>query len=551
MTKKILKSMMLVSVTVLALGLAFVMGILYRYFGEQIGEELKNEAAFLRYGVEQQGMDYLENTSLKKSRITYIDSDGTVLFDSEADADSMENHAHREEVLEAVSTGSGQAVRMSRTLLEKTIYYAVRLADGTILRVSSTQYSVFALLLELVQPVLCILGLLVLLSGMMSYRLSSKIVEPLNELDLDHPEENDVYAEIGPLLSKMHRQNVMIRQQLKEARQQQEKFALVAGNMKEGLLLIDSSAHILSGNTGAARLFRVSDIPCGSSVYLLNRSEEFRKMITEVLQGGHREVVLAIGEMQVQAVANPVMEAGQTAGAVLLFLNVTEKMERETLRREFSANVSHELKTPLTSISGYAELIRDGFVRQEDVQGFAERIYREAQRLIQLVEDTIRLSRLDEGSTSMELEETDLYDLTKEIFSGLTQKAEEKHVRLYVESGRRKIHTIPSVMGEILYNLCDNAIKYNREGGSVSVWFADSEEGLRIGVRDTGIGIPVEEQNRIFERFYRVDKSHSSEVSGTGLGLSIVKHGMELLNGEIRLESEVDKGTEVILEWKK
>ena len=551
MTKKILKSMMLVSAVVLALGLTFVMGILYRYFGKQIGEELKIEAAFLEYGVEQQGMEYLENLSSRKTRITYIDEDGTVLFDSEAGVSDMENHGHREEVLEALSRGSGEAVRTSRTLLEKTIYYALRMDDGKVLRVSSTQYSVFALVLELVQPVLCILGLMVILSGILSARLSAKIVEPVNDLDLEHPEENEAYAEIGPLLSKIHRQNLMIAEQLDQAKKEQEKFTLVTGNMQEGLLVLDESAHILSGNSGAAKLFGLKEIPCGKSVYTINRKEEFRSVITEVLRGEHQEQVIPIRGTSVQIVANPVKRDGQTEGAVLLLMNVTEKMERENLRREFSANVSHELKTPLTSISGYAELIRDGFVRQEDIRKFAERIYKEAQRLIQLVEDTIRLSRLDEGGTSMEREETDLYDLTKEIFSCLKPSAEEKHVQLYVEGGRMKMNTITSVLGEILYNLCENAVKYNRENGTVTVWFKEEKDAIRIGIRDTGIGIPKEEQNRIFERFYRVDKSHSSEVSGTGLGLSIVKHGMELLGGEIHMESEEEKGTEVVLEWKK
>lgn len=551
MTKKIFKSILAVCALTLVLGLSFVMGILYNYFGKQINTELRKEAVYLAEGVALKGTEYLEGITSPESRITYIDEDGTVLYDSEATESSMENHGHREEVMEALKNGSGHAVRMSSTLSEKTVYYAVRLENGNVLRVSSTQYSILKLVLELVQPVLWILLLMLVLAGVFASRLSKKVVEPLNSLDLEHPEQNRIYTEVEPLLSKIYKQKRQITSQLEAAKQQQEEFAIITENMQEGLLVIDRHTMVLSVNSSVSRLFQVQEIPLGESVYSLNRSEPFRKAVEEVLTGRHSSEVVFLDGTAIEMTANPVFRDKEIQGAVLLFVNVTEKVSRETLRREFSANVSHELKTPLTSISGFAEIMQDGFVKEEDVKRFAARIYKEAQRLIQLVEDTIKISQLDEGEIPYEKEQVDLYGLGKNIFNSLKAQADSQKVHLYMEGEHVSLTSVRPILEEVLYNLCENAIKYNRPEGSVTMAFSREKDQVTIRVRDTGIGIPREDRNRVFERFYRVDKSHSKEVGGTGLGLSIVKHGAAFLGGELSLISEEGQGTEISLRFLK
>ena len=551
MTKKIFKSIMTVCTVVLILGLAFVMGILYRYFGKQISTELEKEAFYAAQGVESSGMEYLEKLDGKNSRITLIDQDGSVLYDSQAEASSMENHKDREEVKEAAETGKGKAVRTSETLSEKTIYYALRLEDGKILRVSSTQYSVLALVYQLIVPVLWILLLMIVLSGLFASRLSKKVVEPVNKLDLEHPEENEVYEEMAPLLSRMYKQNREIKNQIDTARRQQEEFAIITENMQEGLVVIDRYTMILSGNASVWKLFHVNGPKNGESVYVLNRSEEFQSIIDKALGGKNNEAVLKVDGSDIHVVANPVMREEQVEGAVLLLVNVTEKLEREKLRREFSANVSHELKTPLTSISGFAEIIQDGYVKEEDVRAFAGRIYKEAQRLITLVEDVIRISQLDEGEVPYEWTETDLYQTAKNVFGTLSEAAKKQDVHLYIEGDRVQLHTVPNILEEVLFNLCDNAIKYNKPGGNVCICLTENEESVCISVKDNGVGIPKEDQSRVFERFYRVDKSHSKEIGGTGLGLSIVKHGVSFLGGEVELESTPEQGTEITVSFPK
>ena len=551
MTKKIFKSIMAVCTVVLVLGLAFVMGILYRYFGKQISTELEKEASYVAQGVELSGVEYLEKLKGKNSRITLIDKDGSVLYDNQAEASSMENHEDREEVEEAAATGKGEAVRMSETLSEKTIYYALRLEDGKILRVSSTQYSVLALVYQLIVPVLWILLLMIVLSGVFAFRLSKKVVEPVNNLDLEHPEENEIYEEVAPLLSRMYKQNKEIKNQIDTARRQQEEFSIITENMQEGLVVIDRYTMILSGNSSVWKLFHVSEPKSGESVYVLNRSEEFQSIIDKALDGKHNEAVLKVDGSDIHVIANPVMRENQVEGAVLLLVNVTEKLEREKLRREFSANVSHELKTPLTSISGFAEIIQDGYVKEEDVRAFAGRIYKEAQRLITLVEDVLRISQLDEGEVPYEWTETDLYQTVKNVFGTLSEAAKKQDVHLYIEGERIKLHTVPNILEEVLFNLCDNAIKYNKQGGSVCIRLEENGDNVCISVQDNGVGIPKEDQSRVFERFYRVDKSHSKEIGGTGLGLSIVKHGVSFLGGEVELESTPGQGTEITISFPK
>lgn len=545
MTKKIFKSTVLVSASVLILGIAFVLGILYQYFGKQLDTELAREASYLAYGVEQQGEEYLQQLKNTDSRITYIGEDGTVIYDNEADAAEMENHKDREEFQEALATGAGEAQRISSTLSEKTVYYAKRLSDNSVLRVSSTQYSAFALVLQLIQPVLCIIFVMLILAGVFASKIAEKIVEPINELDLEKPDENEIYEEVAPLLGKINRQNRQIRTQLEEARRNQEEFSIITENMQEGLLVIDSYTMILSGNSSAWKIFQVDKPGTGRSVYSLDRNEDFRKVIETVLEGKHGSALLHLDNEFVQLIANPVNRDGKTVGAVLLLMNETEKVQRENLRREFSANVSHELKTPLTSISGFAEIIQDGFVKEEDVKKFAGRIYKEAQRLIRLVEDTIRISQLDEGENPYEWENIDLYTVAKDVCGNLNEAAKKKNVHLYIEGERMICRTVRPILEEILYNLCDNGIKYNKDNGIVSILIRDLGNEVQLSVEDNGIGIPREDRKRVFERFYRVDKSHSKEIGGTGLGLSIVKHGVTFLGGTLKLVSEVDKGTEI------
>ena len=551
MTKKIFKSIMFVCALVLAVGLAAVMGILYRNFDGQMRKELSKEAAYLEYGVEQQGVDYLKNIKDKSARITYIDQDGTVLFDNEADVSEMKNHSDRTEFQKAEKYGAGESSRYSDTLSEKTIYYALRLKDGTVLRVSGTQDSVLALVENLIFPLCGLLCLMLILSGIMASAISKRIVKPINELDLESPEENRIYEELSPLLSKIHRQNREIQNQLELAKQQQEEFALITENMQEGLIVIDKYTMILSANSSAWNLFHMDRVRQGESVYCLDREEEFRHAIEQVLSGEHTELVLKLNGSDIQLIANPVIRDKKTEGAVVLLVNVTEKLERESLRREFSANVSHELKTPLTSISGFAEIMQGGLVKNEDIPKFAGRIYKESQRLLQLVEDVIQISQLDEEKTSYVWEPVDVYQVCKNAFESLREKAKRLNVHLYICGERMKMEAVRTLLEEAIYNVCDNAIKYNRNDGSVSVFLTQTAQEIQIVVKDTGVGIPKEDQDRVFERFYRVDKSHSKEIGGTGLGLSIVKHAVGALKGSVILRSEEGNGTEICMKFPK
>ena len=551
MTKKIFKSIMFVCALVLAVGLAAVMGILYSNFDGQMRKELSKEAAYLAYGVEQQGLNYLKNIKDKNARITYIDQDGTVLFDNEADVSEMKNHSDRTEFQKAEKYGAGESSRYSDTLSEKTIYYALRLKDGTVLRVSGTQDSVLALVENLIFPLCGLLCLMLILSGIMASAISKRIVKPINELDLESPKENQIYEELSPLLSKIHRQNREIQNQLELAKQQQEEFSLITETMQEGLIVIDKYTMILSANSSAWNLFHMDRVRQGESVYCLDREEEFRHAIEQVLSGEHTELVLKLNGSDIQLIANPVIRDKKTEGAVVLLVNVTEKLERESLRREFSANVSHELKTPLTSISGFAEIMQGGLVKCEDIPQFAGRIYKESQRLLQLVEDVIQISQLDEEKTSYTWEPVDVYQVCKNAFESLKEKAKRLNVHLYICGEYMKMEAVRTLLEEAVYNVCDNAIKYNRNDGSVSVFLTQTAQEIQIVVKDTGVGIPKEDQDRVFERFYRVDKSHSKEIGGTGLGLSIVKHAVGALKGSVILRSEEGNGTEICMKFPK
>ncbi len=547
MTKRIFKSILLAAFVVLLASAGLTLGVLYNHFGNQLEKELRTEAEYLAIAVEKEGMKAFDSLPAEAQRITYVDTDGTVLFDNAAEADQMENHKEREEIEEAMETGRGSAVRTSDTLSRKTLYFALRLEDGTVLRVSSEQYNVPGLIGGMVQPMLLILLLMLIISGFLASRLAKHIVNPLNGLDLDHPQENQTYDEIAPLLTKISRQQNSLQREIADAKRQQEEFSIITENMEEGFLVIDSHTEVLSYNSSALRLLGAEEKQARQSVLALNRSEAFQDTVERVLSGQH---VISNQEFQgisCQVAANPVFQDGKVTGAVILILDVTEKMNGEKMRREFTANVSHELKTPLTSISGFAEIISDGFVRPEDTKKFAGRIFNEAQRLITLVNDVIKISQLDEGKLPYERESVDLYETAREILKRMEESANAEGIHLYLYGPHVKADTVRTILEEVLYNLCDNGIKYNKKGGSLTVTLSMEGDCPRIMVEDTGIGISEEDQKRIFERFYRVDKSHSKAIGGTGLGLSIVKHGSLFLGGDMKVESTLGEGSRFIL----
>ena len=547
MTAKLFRTSMAVAVSVMVLSIALFMGMLYQYFSDQMMTELESETWLVSRGVELDGMDYL-NGLHTTSRVTWVAADGTVLYDNEADASTMENHADREEIREALTSETGTAQRFSSTLSEQTLYVTQRLSDGTVIRLASAQKTVGLLLISMIQPILIILVLSLLLSAVLASRLSKGLIKPILSLDLEHPEDCETYDELTPLLSRLKRQNDTIQQQMNLLKQRQTEFAALTDNMSEGFLLLDRQGHVLSHNSGALRLLGVEEPEGEVNVLVLIRVERLRQAVDEALSGKRSQQMLHLNGRYCKLLANPVLADGKPAGAVLVLLDVTEQEQRDELRREFTANVSHELKTPLTSISGIAEIMQSGMVKPEDIQSFAGDIYQEAQRLIALVEDIIRLSRLDEGAESLEREPVNLLSIAQDVARRLDSAAQKAGVTLKVMGLSVEVRGIPSVLDEMVYNLCDNAIKYNHPGGTVNVTVAPTNDGsAEVTVEDTGIGIPVEDQSRVFERFYRVDKSHSKEIGGTGLGLSIVKHGASLHGAQIHMDSQVGRGTSVQL----
>ncbi len=562
MNKKIFRSSLLTVFLVLIAAIALIMGILFQFFEKQIQTELTNEARFLAQAVENEGIGYfdgfesksnkvtLSNKAALNDRITLVDKDGTVLYDSEADAATLDNHAEREEIRAAMENGEGISIRYSKTLTEKTVNYAQRLSDGTVLRVSTEQYTVITILMGMLQPVLFIMLVALILTLVLSSRVSKAIIEPINRLDLDVPENNDTYEELTPLLRKIADQKRTIEEQLTDAHKKQKEFNLITENMSEGFLVIDQDANLLTYNSSALMLLNMKP-STDRSVLLFCRAKEFRDVISDVLSGKRAENIMVRDERSYSLIANPVFENEIVIGAVVVILDITEREKRDTLRREFTANVSHELKTPLTSISGFAELMKEGDVSEENVIDFSGSIYDEAQRLITLVNDIIKISELDEQSISFENEIVDVYELSEEVISRLENEAGKKNITFHLIGGRAEIMGVRKILDEMLYNLCDNAIKYNKEGGTVDIVVNQTGERVNVIVRDTGIGIPPAHQSRVFERFYRVDKSHSKKVGGTGLGLAIVKHGAMYHHAKISMESAVDAGTTITLTFSK
>ena len=486
----------------------------------------------------------LEQDKISPIRITWIGADGTVRYDNEAAPAQMENHAARTEVADALRYGAGESERYSATLSQKTFYYACRLQDGTVLRLAGTRDSVLGILVRMLRPAVAAVLVAIALAWLLSYRLSKRIVRPLNALDLEHPEQAEAYDELSPLLEKISAQNRQIAAQMDELRRRQTEFTAITEHMNEGLLIVDARTNLLFCNPSARRLLQIENVE-KQSVLAVNRSEDFREAVQRALSGEHDLRTLTLDGRIYQLMANPAMEDGRLAGAVLVLLDVTERENREQLRREFTANVSHELRTPLTSISGFAELIRDGIAKPQDVQHFAGNIYTEAQRLIALVGDIIRLSQLDEGSVGSEKTDLRLDGMAASVVSRLQDAAAQHDVTLRTELKPCRVHGIAQIVDELIYNLCDNAIKYNRKDGSVTVSTAEENGQPVLRVADTGIGIPAAEQDRVFERFYRVDKSHSRAIGGTGLGLSIVKHAAAYHHARVALESTLGTGTTV------
>ncbi len=548
MNKKIFRSSLFTVFLVLVATIVLIIGILFHLFEKQLQSELANEAGYLARAVENEGIRFFDGFENGNNRVTLVRKDGKVLYDSKTDAEKMDNHAKREEISEAMEKGKGMSIRYSTTLTEKTVNYALRLSDENILRVSTTQYTVITILLGITQPVLVIMCVALILTLVLSSRVSKAIIEPINRLDLEYPENNDTYEELTPLLKKISEQKQTIGNQLADAQKKQAEFNLITENMSEGFLTIDKDAGILTYNSAALYLLGITP-PADGSVLALCREKNFRKLVSDVLSGVKAESVMVRDTKSYSLIANPVYEDKTVIGAVILILDITEREKRETLRREFTANVSHELKTPLTSISGFAELMKEGDVAKENIIDFSSSIYEEAQRLISLVSDIIKISELDGKSIPYASEEVDVYELAEQIIKRLEHEADKKGITFSLTGESAVITGVAKILDEMLFNLCDNAVKYNKENGTVDVLINQKKSGVDILVRDTGIGIPAAHQDRVFERFYRVDKSHSKKVGGTGLGLAIVKHGAIYHNAKIGLKSEEGKGTTVTLHF--
>lgn len=550
MTGKIFRSTLTVAVVVLLVCAVIIMGVMYEYSAGVQQTQLENELSLAARGVELDGADYLAALDSDEYRVTWVAADGTVLHDTQADASGMKNHADREEIKEALAAGRGSSSRYSATLTEKTFYRAMRLSDGTVLRISVSHASVLTLVLGMLQPIALVTLIAIIISAVLSRRMARRIVTPLNGLDLDHPLDNDTYEELSPLLSRINQQHRQIAAQLRDLKQKTDEFDQITGSMSEGLVLLNDKGTILSINPAAKKLFGADSGCLGQSFLTIDRSRDMSLAINAAMSGGHSEIRGGRGGREFQFDISRIQSDGTAAGAVILAFDVTGQELAERSRREFTANVSHELKTPLQSIIGSSELIENGMVKPEDLPRFVGLIRKEASRLVVLIDDIIRLSQLDEGS-EIPRETVDLLEIANEAASNLRSRAEAKNVRISVSGESAGMSGVRRYLSEIVCNLCDNAVKYNVEGGRVDIRISQSEKEVSVSVQDTGIGIPREHQARVFERFYRVDKSHSKSSGGTGLGLSIVKHAVQYHNGRLSLESEQGKGTTVTVTFPK
>ena len=544
MTSKIFKSILSVAIAVLLASLVVITGMLYQYFGTMQESQLKDELSLAASATEQLGQTYLSQLDSDRYRLTWVDADGTVIFDTHADSASMDNHENREEIKEALLTGTGSSVRQSSTLTEQTIYEAVRLEDGSILRISVSRATAFVLVIGMFQPILMVLFFAAGLSAWLARRMAKRVVEPLNNLNLDQPMENEAYEELSPLLHRIHTQHIEIEQKMQELQHKRDEFDQITDNMKEALVLLDHSGRILSINPAAKNLYEIASVTIGEDFLTLERKQFMREALEQAKVQGHAEFRAQKNGRDYQFDVNRIDSDGNTRGMVILAYDITEQVNAEKHRQAFTANVSHELKTPLQAIIGSAELMENGIVKTDDLPRFVGHIRKEASRLLYLIDDIIRLSQLDEGA-EMDQEDVPLKQLAEDVCETLTDAAKLKDVTLEVTGEDVVMRGVRRLLYEILYNLCDNAIKYNRAGGSVMVSVSQKTNEICVSVKDTGIGIPPEHQDKIFERFYRVDKSHSKQSGGTGLGLSIVKHAVQYHHGKIVLASQVNVGTTI------
>ena len=544
MTSKIFKSILSAVIAVLMASLIIIIGVLYPYFSSVQESQLKDELSLAASATEQLGESYLENLDSDRCRLTWVDADGSVIFDSHADADTMENHADREEIREALVSGTGSSTRQSSTLTEQTIYEATRLDDGSVLRISVSRATALTLVLGMLQPIAIVLVIAIVLSAWLAHRMAKKVVEPLNKLNLEKPMENEAYEELSPLLHRIHAQHLEIKSQMRTLKHKQDEFDQITGNMKEGLVLLDNTGRILSINPAARALFGAGMTCIGEDFLTVDRKQNMRLALEEAKRSGHADFRAKKNGREYQFDLSRIDSDGNHHGMVILAFDVTEQVNAEKHRQEFTANVSHELKTPLQSIIGSAELMENGIVKAEDAPRFVERIRKEASRLVFLIDDIIRLSELDEGA-EMPREDVSLKVLSEEVCETLADAAKLKDVSLEVSGDDGVVNGVRRLLYEVVYNLCDNAIKYNNPGGSVKVTVAQKPGEVLLRVQDTGIGISPEHQDKVFERFYRVDKSHSKQSGGTGLGLSIVKHAVQYHHGKISVKSELNKGTTI------
>ncbi|WP_251392608.1 sensor histidine kinase [Mediterraneibacter agrestimuris] len=551
MTKRIFRSICLVALTVFLASVVLFMGVLYEYFSNVEQAQLKMQTTLAAQGVTNEGIDYFHDLKVKNYRISWIDTEGNVIFDSASDIAEMENHLERKEVQEALSSGYGESRRYSATLMERSFYSAQKLDDGTILRLSISQNSILTLLLGMTQPICIIFVIALILSIVLAIQVSKKIVKPLNEIDLDNPLSNEGYDELSPFLRRIDSQQKQLRGQKTELLQKENELNTIIGSMNEGMILLNQKGKIISINPAAKKLLSADTDCIGSDMLSLCRNLELQEILTKALHGERGENIIRLYGESYQIDADPITSENIVKGAALFFFNVTEKEKAEQIRREFTANVSHELKTPLHSISGYAELLKNDMVKENDKIPFAGKIYDEAGRMIQLVEDIISLSHLDEGADDMQRENIDLYTLAEKAVQSLEPQADTLCVTLELSGVSAPLNGIPQLLYSVIYNLCDNAIKYNHENGKVMVDIQSKNGVIVLSVKDTGIGIAPEHQERIFERFYRVDKSHSKAVGGTGLGLSIVKHAAKIHNAKVDVKSHVGKGSTVIVTFPK
>ncbi|SDQ27435.1 two-component system, OmpR family, phosphate regulon sensor histidine kinase PhoR [Streptococcus equinus] len=550
MVKKIFRSTLLVSLGILFSAILLIMGTLYGYFAQVQKEQLKAETLLVAQGVNLEGKKYFNHLKVSGIRMTWINHNGTILYDNESNPKKMDSHSDREEFKEALHDGYGESTRYSSTLTTKSLYLAQRLDDGSVIRLSVTQHSLLLLYIRMFQPFALIILLAMILSIWAARYTAKRIVSPLNDLDLDQPLQNEAYDEISPLLRRIDYHQRVLSEQEALLNQKKEEFDTIISKIREGIILLDAKRRVISINNAAQQLFMVDRNCLGKDILQITRDLSFNNWLRSGLSGKKQEGIIHFGNDSYKILIRPILFDNKVTGVVVLLYDVTDQLQLEQLRHEFTANVSHELKTPLHVISGYSEMLANGMVSSDDTPYFASKIYKESQRLVHLVEDIINLSHLDE-TDQVPMEILDIYAIAKNVLDSLATKANQRNIHLQLTGQSVKMLGNPALIHSILYNLCDNAIVYNRDEGSVDVAITSDKDHIFLTIKDTGLGIPKEEQERIFERFYRVDKSRSRKVGGTGLGLSIVKHALNLHKATIQVQSQENVGTQMLLTFNK